>query len=872
MNLKKIEKKWQKKWEENNTFKVKESKKKKYYVLEMYPYPSGSGLHMGHAFNYTIGDILARYKRMQGFNVMYPMGYDSFGLPAENAAIKNNSHPKKFTEAAIKNYIKQQKQLGLSYDWDRKLETHNPEYYKWDQWIFLKMFEKGLAYKKESPVNWCPECNTVLANEQVVNGRCWRHESINVEVKNLNQWFLKITNYADELYDGLEKLTGWPELIKKLQKNWIGKSFGTEIKFNINKEYWPVFTTRPDTLFGVTFMVVSAQHPRLYDLVTPENRKKVDSFLKKITSVSEGEIDKLEKEGAFTGSYATHPLMKKKKIPVYVGNFVLADYGSGMIMGVPAHDQRDFEFAKKYKIPIIKVIESNWDSNKGKLLKEAYLGKGSLINSAGFNGLANEKAKIKITKELQLKKINNIGPIGKKKKNFRLRDWLISRQRFWGTPIPIIYCNGCGPIPVPNEDLPILLPNNLKLSGTKNPLREHKEFVETNCPKCKGYATRETDTMDTFVNSSWYYLRYCDPRNKDKIFEENKIKYWGPVDTYIGGKEHATMHLIYMRFYTKFLRDLGLIKFDEPAINLFNQGMLHATDGEKMSKSKGNIITPENVSKSYGIDTARLFLVSNSSPDKDLNWSEQGIDGSLKFIKKIIKKVSKIKVGKSSKKFQSKLHFSLKNINECIDNFKYNLAIIQLKELFDNFEEEINKKDLEDCIKLISPFCPHISEELWESIGKDGFISLAKWPKLDSKKINFEFDAEDNFINFLISDLRSLVNLVKFEPIKAKIFVSESWKYSFVKKLSREIKNNRNVGELIKKLIDNKHNKEISKLVPYYLKDESRIPKFVLNRSKEFKIIEENLNNLKKEFNIEVIVVDENNSKALPGKPSIFLE
>lgn len=861
MNFRKIEKKWQKAWEEEKVFEVKESKKKKYYVLEMYPYPSGSGLHMGHAFNYSIGDILARYKRMCGYNVLYPMGFDSFGLPAENAAIKHKSHPKKFTEDAIKNYIKQMKNLGLSYDWTRKIETHKPDYYKWDQWIFLKMFEKGLAYKKESPVNWCSECNTVLANEQVINGKCWRHEKTNVEVKNLNQWFLKITDYADELYNGIDKLKKWPDLIKKLQKNWIGKSFGTEIKFEINGKHWPIFTTRPDTLFGVTFMVVSAQHPKLSDLVTKDNIGKIENFVKKLDSVSEENINKLDKEGIFTGSYATHPLTKEK-IPIYAGNFVLAEYGSGMIMAVPAHDQRDFEFAKKYDIPIKIVICSEYPKKICPILEKAYLGKGHLVDSGKFNGLDSEKAKIEITKFLNSKKI------GKKTKNFRLRDWLISRQRFWGTPIPIIYCDSCGV--VPEKKLPVILPENTKFTETKNPLKNYKKFLETKCPSCNGKASRETDTMDTFVNSSWYYLRYCDPKNNKKIFD-NKVNYWCPVDTYIGGKEHATMHLIYIRFYTKFLRDLGLLNFDEPVFRLFNQGMLHGPDGEKMSKSRGNIVLPETISKKYGIDSARLFLVSIASPDKDLNWSEIGVEGSLRFINKVIDKVSNIKIGKSSKRFESKLNSCLKDVSSYIEEFKYNLAVINIKELFDYFEDEISKKDLGDCIKLLSPFCPHISEELWEKLGNKKFISLETWPKFNVKKINLEFDASDEFSNSLFSDLRSVINLIKFKPKNAKISVSESWKYSFVKKLKKEIEKTRNIGELIKKLVDGKHNKEISKLVPYYLKDESRISNFILGQKKEVEIIKNNVEKLNNEFNLK-IYIEKNNIKSLPGKPAILLE
>jgi len=757
-DLNKIANKWQKRWDQHKLFQVKENSKKKFYVLEMFPYPSGSGLHMGHAFNYTIGDIYARFKRMNGFNVLYPMGYDSFGLPAENAAIKAKSHPKKFTEDAIKNYVKQQKELGLSYDWSRMVETHKPDFYKWDQWIFLKMYEKGLAYKKTAPVNWCSKCNTVLANEQVTNGKCWRHEDTNVEVKKLDQWFFKITKYADELYENLKNLNDWPDLIKKLQKNWIGKSHGTEIKFKVNNEEWPIFTTRPDTFFGVTFMVVSAQHPKLMDLVTKEQKNQVEKFLSKIHTVSQEEIDKSEKEGVFTGSYAMHPLTNEK-IPIYAGNFVLAEYGSGMVMAVPAHDQRDFDFAKKYKIPIKQVVSSG--NNE---LNQAFKGNGKLINSEKFNGLDNQEAKEKITEYLKSKKL------GKKTINFRLKDWLISRQRFWGTPIPIINCNSCGPIPVPEKDLPVVLPSNIKFGKSKNPLTETKSFLEVRCPKCKKPSKRETDTMDTFVNSSWYFLRYTDPKNNKQIFDKKKVNYWNPVDLYIGGKEHACLHLIYFRFYTKFLRDLGLLNFDEPCLKLYNQGMLHGEGGEKMSKSKGNVILPEVVSKAHGIDSARFFLVSLATPDKDRDWNEKGIEGSSKFLKKVYNYVNDIKISKSSPRTEHKINNTIKDITLDIENLRYDQACIKIRNLFDSLEESISKKDIENVILLLSPFTPHLAEELWEKIGNKPFASTQKWPKYDEKKINPKFEKEEQATDKIVSDIVNIIGLLKKEIKKVYIY------------------------------------------------------------------------------------------------------
>lgn len=746
----KIEKKWRKKWEESGVFEAKEDKKK-FYVLEMFPYPSSSGLHMGHALNYTIGDIYARFKKMQGFNVLHPMGFDSLGLPAENAAIKAKSHPKKFTEDAIANYIKQMKELGLSFDWSREVETHKPEYYRWDQWMFLKMFEKGLAYKKNAPVNWCPKCNTVLANEQVVGGMCWRHEDTHVEVKHLEQWFFKTTHYANELYDGLNKLDGWPELIKKLQRNWIGKSHGSEVIFKINSEGWPVFTTRPDTLMGVTFVVVSAQHPKLMELVTKEQKNEVEAFLDKLHSVKQEDIDQMEKEGVFTGSYAIHPLTGEK-IPIWAGNFVVADYGSGMVMAVPAHDQRDFEFAKKYGIPIKQVIGTHecYDWKKG-----AYTGWGNLVNSGKFDGLKSEEAKEKITSEL-----NKMG-LGKKVVNFRLRDWLISRQRFWGTPIPIIYCDKCGVVPVPEKDLPVILPEKIKFEGIENPLTRHKPFFEVKCPKCGGKGRRETDTMDTFVNSSWYYLRYCDPHNDKKIFDSKKVEYWCPIDMYIGGKEHACLHLIYIRFYTKFLRDLGLLSFDEPAVRLFNQGFLLGPDGEKMSKSKGNVVLPEVVSDKYGMDAARLFLVSIASPDKDINWSDQGAEGSSRFVKKLFEYIKSVKIGKTSPRIESKLNKTIKEVGENIEKMEYNFAVIKIRDLIESLEPEIAKKDLESALKLLSPFCPHICEELWEMIGNKPFISIAEWPEADESKIDEKFEQAERALEKTVSDIVNIIKIIK---------------------------------------------------------------------------------------------------------------
>lgn len=812
-DFKKIEKKWQNKWEKKKIFQVKESKKKKYYVLEMFPYPSSSGLHMGHVLNYVIGDVFARFKRMNGFNVLYPMGFDGFGLPAENAAIQANKHPKPFTENAVKNYIRQMKEIGLSYDWSRVLSTMESEYYKWNQYLFLKFLENDLVYRKKAPVNFCDKCNTVLANEQVHNGKCWRHEDTDVQVKQLEQWFIKTTKYAEELLSMIEGLE-WPQRVKSMQRNWIGRSEGTEIDFEINGRNWKIFTTRPDTLFGVTFMVISAQHSELMNLVTKEQKKKVEKFLKQIKATKQEDLDKLDKEGVFTGGYAVNPI-NNEKIPIYAGNFVVAEYGSGMVMAVPAHDQRDFDFAKKYKLPIKEVVKG------GNIKKQAYTNFGTLINSEGFNGLKSSEAKEQITKFLEGKEL------GKKTVQYKLRDWLISRQRYWGTPIPIVYCDSCGIVPVKEKDLPILLPEKVKF-GKGNPLTTNEKFVNVKCPNCNGKGKRETDTMDTFFDSSWYFLRFCDNKNKKEAFGKNKVKYWMPVDQYIGGIEHACMHLIYARFFTKALRDLGYLNFDEPFTKLFNQGMLYGADGEKMSKSKGNVINPDKVSEKYGMDTARFFLLSLAAPDKPRDWSEKGIQGSLKFINKIINYFDIVKIGKSTYRIESKLNKTIKEVTEDIKNFKHNLAIIKIRNLFDSLPEETSKKILEDSLKLLHPFCPHLTEELWEKIGNKIFISLEKWPKSDKSKINESFEKQEKIIDKLIEDINH-----------------------------------------VSKLIKEKAGKNTKKVFIYVLPNEKKI------FQAEISLIKKRI-----EFEIEIYAVNDKDKydpegkskKAKPGKPALFLE
>ncbi|MGA1863345.1 leucine--tRNA ligase [Deferribacter thermophilus] len=779
-----IEQKWQNKWESEKVFKCEaDNSKKKYYCLEMFPYPSGK-IHMGHVRNYAIGDVIARYKLMQGYNVLHPMGWDAFGLPAENAAIKNKVHPAKWTYSNIEYMKKQLKMLGLSYDWDREIATCDPEYYKWEQKIFIEMFNRGLAYKKTSLVNWCPDCNTVLANEQVEDGKCWRCSN-EVEIKEIEGWFFKITDYAEELLEYTYKLSGWPERVLTMQRNWIGKSVGAEIDFEVDgiDEKITVFTTRPDTLYGATFMSIAPEHPIAKKLLSgTEVEKEGLAFINEILKedkISRTAEDK-EKKGFFTGRYAINPV-NGRKIPIYIANFVLMDYGTGAVMAVPAHDQRDFEFAKKYGLDIIVVIQPDGEQLDPEKMTEAYTGPGKMVNSGKFDGLDNEKGKEEIIKYLE-----ELG-VGKKTVNYRLKDWGISRQRYWGTPIPIIYCDDCGIVPVPFEDLPVKLPTDVEITGAGNPLEQCEEFVKVKCPKCGKDARRETDTMDTFVESSWYFLRYCSPHCDTNIFDKDETEYWMPVDQYIGGIEHAILHLLYSRFYTKVLRDLGYINFDEPFERLLTQGMVckesyrceehnwlfpeEVIDGkckhcgrdvivgriEKMSKSKKNVVDPEALIDQYGADTARLFSLFAAPPEKDLEWSEQGVEGAFRFINRVwrlvVNHIDLIKEycgknynsdGKIEKEILYHTNLTVKKVTNDIERFQLNTAVAAIMEFTNNLyliepklstdsEKALFADALVKLIKIISPFIPHVAEELWNRCGFEGYVSKADWPAYDDK-------------------------------------------------------------------------------------------------------------------------------------------
>ncbi len=757
-DIKRIEERWQKAWAEQKTFKVEmKSDRPKFYCLEMFPYPSGK-IHMGHVRNYTIADVIARVKIMQGFNVLHPMGYDAFGQPAENAAIKHKTDPSTWTYQCIDQMRTGLKKMGFSYDWDRELSTCDPEYYKWNQWIFTKMFEKGLAYKKGSSVNWCPSCETTLANEEVINGACWRCKT-DVTQKELEQWYLKITHYKEALLKDLAQLTHWPERVRTMQENWIGKSFGTEIYFKVEPagrqagtagEDIPVFTTRPDTVFGATYVVLAPEHPLVDKIIKgSSHEKKVRAFIAKVANESKSQRISGEKakEGIFTGRYAVNPV-NKEPVPIYIADYVLMEYGTGAIMAVPTHDQRDFLFAKEHNLPLRIVIRD--PSNpyiKPSDMEKAYEGPGKLANSGQFDEVDNESAKKQIAEWMEKNKM------GKVTEHWRLRDWLISRQRYWGAPIPIIYCDTCGTVAVPEKDLPVELPKNIKITGQGgSPLAQSKEFINTTCPKCKGKARRETDTMATFFDSSWYYLRFCSPRDDKQVFDKKEAAYWMPVDQYIGGIEHAILHLLYSRFFTKFFKDIGLVSFDEPFTRLLTQGMV-LKEGEVMSKSKGNTVDPDEVIANFGADTLRLFILFAAPPEDQLEWNDKAMEGSYKFLDRVYRLVEdrydvQVKSANvdlqeaENKKLEFERNKAIKSVQQSIDQgFKFNTAISHIMVLsnavnrYPHANNVLLNQALETLVLLLSPFAPHMCEDLWQKMGKkEKSISHAAWPVYDEKK------------------------------------------------------------------------------------------------------------------------------------------
>lgn len=747
-----IEKKWQKVWEDNKAFKTyDDTDKPKYFALSMFPYPSGK-LHMGHVRNYTITDVIARYKKMNGFNVLHPIGWDSFGLPAENAAMQHGANPENWTDENIAYMTKQLKMLGLSYDWDREVTTCKPDYYKWTQWLFLQLYKKGLAYKKEAAVNWCDKCATVLANEQVIDGKCWRCDSV-VEKKYLSQWFLKITDYAEVLLEDLDKLPGWGDNVKTMQANWIGKSQGALLKFKVKEipgMEVPVYTTRPDTVYGITYLVVAPEYKDIEKLTTPENKAAVEEYranARKMTEIERLSTDRV-KTGVPLGTHCINPF-NGEEFPLWTADYALVEYGTGAVMAVPTHDTRDFDFAKKYNLPKKVVIENPETPSDCK--DEAYTEPGVMVNSGEFNGMSNEDAKKAITQ-----KAVDEG-FGEFKTQYRLRDWLVSRQRYWGAPIPVVYCEKCGIQPVPEEQLPVLLPKDVDFTVTgKSPITTSKTFVNTTCPCCGGPAKRETDTMDTFVCSSWYYLRYSDAKNANAPFDKKLVNKWLPVDQYVGGIEHAILHLLYSRFFTKALRDLGLLDFDEPFKNLLTQGMV-LKDGSKMSKSKGNTVDPDEIFENYGADTARLFILSDSPPARDFDWSDAGVEGCYKFLNRVWRLISsnaknitmdyklEFPLRKDNDDLVRNVHIAIKGISNDISNdFQFNTVISKYRELvnaiydwqgkkgeLDNEDKQVVSFAILSLIKLISPVAVHLSEEAWSELGGKTSIHDEEWPKWD---------------------------------------------------------------------------------------------------------------------------------------------
>ena len=891
----------------------------------MYPYPSGS-LHMGHLRNYTIGDCFARFKRMNGFNVLYPMGYDSFGLPAENAAIDHGVNPEEWTNKNIKIMKEQQKRIGLSYDWSRMICSHNPNYYKWDQWFFLKMFERDLAYKEDSYVNWCPKCVTVLANEQAQGGKCWRCNT-DVEQKFLSQWFLKIREYAEELLDGLN-MVEWPEKVKQMQRNWISKSEGTIIKFPIAEENRTIdiFTTRPDTLYGVTFMVFAPEHPWVREWVKgSQYEEEFEVLYQEVMhqNIFERTDINIEKKGMFIGKYSVNPITKEK-IPVYISNFVVYEYGAGAVMAVPAHDQRDFEFAKEFEIPIKIVIQPHdYDLNEDKMTR-SYEGDGSLVHSGEFDGMENRFA-IKIITE-KLKEINS----GYGTVNYKLRDWGISRQRYWGCPIPVLYCEVCGVIPVPYEDLPVYLPKDVSFTGAGNPLVACKSFINTKCPRCGKNARRETDTMDTFIDSSWYFFAYCDPPSIESEipYTKTNVSYWGNVDLYVGGIEHAILHLIYARFFTKVSRDLGLHKFDEPFQRLLTQGMINKTQpfctnckvflmkadlkkmkckicgntdliekSVKMSKSYGNTVDPGEIINKYGADAARFFILFGASPESGLEWSDEGVNFAYKFVRNFFHLLTTPIQNKGNKRtirdelILYNLNKTIKLVTESITRIAIRDAInyiIQFVSVLTKYKEEgIMNKVYEECreklLILFHPIVPHVTEEVWEFIGYNKFLSLISWPTYNSALLNIENDYKWNLLTNIIDDIKKIKLATKMNEIKKAIIITASeWKYEFYSLLMILIEKTKNQGEIMKELMQNEllkfHSKFVSQTTSKILKNIGKYYKYYIDISEENQFFNEIKPLIKKRFNCNVEVIVEiksehkKASQALPGRPAVVLE
>ena len=864
---KSIEEKWKKRWKKSKIFESKEGKGKKYYVLEMYPYPSAVSTHVGHSRNYMIGDSFVRFMRMLGYNVLYPMGWDAFGQPSENAAISMGIHPLKSVAQSIKTSKDQFDALSLSYDWSREINTCDPEYYKWNQWLFLKLFESGLVYKKFAPGNWCPFCKTILSNEDAAGGKCWRCESEVIQ-KEIDQWFFKITEYADRLLEDLEKIE-WSDRLKTIQRNWIGKSYGVDLIFKIKNSSLELrtFTTRPDTYFGITFIVIAPENSMIEGLTKDaKNKKEIEKFIEDSKKLSELQRIMLtkEKKGIFTGKYAVNPITKEE-IPIWIANYVVATYGTGVVIGVPTQDQRDFEFAKEYKLRLKNVINPLGKELKEEEMTEAYVEEGIMTNSGQFNGMKSSDA-IKSMADFLVEK-----RYAKKVVNYKIRDWCISRQKYWGAPIPIIYCKKCGIVPVPEKDLPVILPLKVKF-GKKGapPLATNKKFVNTKCPKCKSPAKRETDTMTTFVDSAWYYLRYTSPHYSKGPFDEKKVKYWFPVDQYIGGAEHAVGHLMYSRFITKFLKDKGYLDFDEPFLRLLNQGMVKK-GGVKMSKSKGNVVDPRDVIKKHSVDALRTYLLFMAEPTKDVEWSDKEMTGVSNFLKKIVNMKDKMKKAKGDRYIESVSQRKIEAVTNAMKRLQQNVAILELIDFANKLSKHPSLYAYEILLKLLTPFAPHTTEELWESLGEKEMISIQKWPEPDESKVSLKEEAGEEYINNVLKDIEEIKKLSRIEnPRKITMFVAPAWKHEVYDSIIQGIE--------LKELIKNYKGKE-KEVANYYARLQKKKPleeKFL--KGHELKHLELSKDFLEKELKTKIEIIPAEKSShpkamvAEPEKPGILVE
>jgi leucyl-tRNA synthetase len=916
--LNNIEQKWQQKWDEEEVHRTERTEAEKYYVLEMFPYPSGN-LHMGHVRCFSLGDAPARMKRMQGYNVMHPMGWDAFGLPAENAAIDRGVDPEEWTRDCIDQMRGQFKSLGFSFDWDREVATCDPEYYKWNQWLFLEMLDNGLAYEDESKVNWCPGCETVLADEQVEDGLCWRCDSV-VEQKDMEQWFLKITDYADELLEDLNQLDGWPDKVRKMQDDWIGKSTGAKIRFDVkdSDRELEVFTTRPDTIFGATFMALAPEHELTGEIA--ENNEEVEEYREEAMKRDSEEREEKSRAGVFTGRYAENPLTGEE-IPIYVAEFILTDYGTGAIMAVPAHDQRDFEFAQEHGIEVREVVEPEEEHD---FEEESFEGNGKHVNSKFLNGLDKEDAIEKIIEKLEDEEI------GEADVNFKLRDWLISRQRYWGTPIPIIHCDTCGTVPVPEEDLPVELPEDVEFTETGNPIETSETWAEVKCPECGEDATRETDTMDTFIGSSWYFLRYISPELEDAPFEVEDANYWMNVDQYIGGIEHAVMHLLYSRFFTKFLRDQDMLEEDEPFERLLTLGMVnhpaykcpehgwlypeeveddnicekcgHEVEVEtrKMSKSKHNVVDPTELIDEYGADVARLFILRASHPTKELDWSQDGVEASMEMLERIYRIVKRTDTTNEESVLNDRLEDRIvatkiqrvkQKVTEHMEDYEFNLAINELDKLLTQLywyeqrepDQEILSEGIRSLVKMISPFSPHLAEDLWqEDLGHEEFMLESDWPEVKETLLDEEAEKIDEYFDSVSSDIRDIQELFDDQPETIKIIQSTGWKYSAAEAILEEIeKDNKDVGDIMSQVLDadlKSHAEDINSMVVDAVENPGKFQKQFVPEDLETEALEQNQRRWKDEFDAEIKIERQEESeedkatRAEPGRPAIVMD